>query len=337
MRVTPALLVIGALLTFWASMAIMVLIPAMTMHPAPSDTWRPWSSEEEAGNRLYVQNGCSYCHSRYIRTNDWDLGAERLAEPGDYVAQEPAILGTQRTGPDLSQAGGEHPDDWHLAHFINPRFTRPQSLMPAWEFLGQTDIRLLTAYVQGQGGSDAQMRVERQNRWRTEAQQAYARGPDKNIQWLHDQVPRVWLEMPNPYPATTADLARGEKIYQDQCAGCHGAIGDGQGRATPYLNPPPLNLTLLRRHLINGKYLGGLLYYQVMNGITGTSMPYFKRDLESEKIWDVSNYVAVYFVGYTDANIEPRGIDAAYEPEWKNPYTPPQTRPATAPARGAAP
>ena len=31
-----------------------------------------------------------------------------------------------------------------------------------------------------------------------------------------------------------------------------------------------------------------------MNGITGTAMPYFKRDLESEKIWDVSNYVAVY-------------------------------------------
>jgi hypothetical protein len=61
-----------------------------------------------------------------------------------------------------------------------------------------------------------------------------------------------------------------------------------------------------------------------MNGITGTSMPYFKRALESEKIWDVSNYVGVYFIGYTDADIEPKGIDAAYEGQWFNPYATPQ-------------
>ena len=51
-----------------------------------------------------------------------------------------------------------------------------------------------------------------------------------------------------------------------------------------------------------------------MNGITGTAMPYFKRELESEKIWDVGNYVAVTFIGQTDADTEPRGIDASYEP-----------------------
>ena len=51
-----------------------------------------------------------------------------------------------------------------------------------------------------------------------------------------------------------------------------------------------------------------------MNGITGTAMPYFKRELESEKIWDVGNYVAVYFINDSDANKEPKGIDAAYEP-----------------------
>jgi cytochrome c oxidase cbb3-type subunit 2 len=50
-----------------------------------------------------------------------------------------------------------------------------------------------------------------------------------------------------------------------------------------------------------------------MNGITGTAMPYFKRHLESEKIWDVGNYVARYFIGVVDSNQEPRGIDASYE------------------------
>ena len=61
-----------------------------------------------------------------------------------------------------------------------------------------------------------------------------------------------------------------------------------------------------------------------MNGITGTAMPYFKRALESEKIWDLSNYVAVDFVGYTDAGIEPKGIDVSYENQWVNPYQTPR-------------
>ena len=60
-----------------------------------------------------------------------------------------------------------------------------------------------------------------------------------------------------------------------------------------------------------------------MNGITGTAMPYFKRELTSELIWDVSNYVAVTFLGYTDAGADPREIPAAYEPVWRNPFTPP--------------
>ncbi|MBI5062844.1 MAG: cytochrome-c oxidase, partial [Desulfatitalea sp.] len=89
-----------------------------------------------------------------------------------------------------------------------------------------------------------------------------------------------------------------------------GPVGDGMGPAQPWIYPPPLNFTILKNREIGG----GILYYQIMNGITGTAMPYFKRDLESEKIWDVGNYVAVYFINDSDANTEPRGIDAAYEP-----------------------
>ena len=135
----------------------------------------------------------------------------------------------------------------------------------------------------------------------------------------------VWQAMPNPYPATAADMARGKMLFQQYCAGCHGTVGDGQTAAARYVYPPPLNFTTVRRHLVYDKYIGGVFYYQIMNGITGTGMPYFKRLLESEKIWDLSNYIAVNFVGYTDANIAPRGVDASYEPAWKNDYTPPET------------
>ena len=71
-----------------------------------------------------------------------------------------------------------------------------------------------------------------------------------------------------------------------------------------------------------------MLYYQIMNGITGSAMPYFKRELESEKIWDVSNYVAKQFIGIVDANREPKGIDASFEPDFDSNREPPR-RPST--------
>jgi cytochrome c oxidase cbb3-type subunit II len=326
MNMTPALAVVGSLMVFWTSVALVVILPAATMDETPSAAWRPWTAEEAAGHDLYVRNGCSYCHSQVIRVTDRDLGAHRVTERGDYHGYQPAIVGTERTGPDLSQAGGEHPDDWHAAHFVNPRYTRPVSLMPAWEFLGDRAIRNLTAYVQGLGGrgdQGADQRVAEQKKWRPDAQAAYKAGPDENVRWLHDHVAAPWRAMPNPYPATKVALLRGQKTYQQFCTGCHGPMGNGQGPAARFMDPPPLNFAELRGRLVEGQYIGGILYYQVMNGITGTAMPYFKRELESEKIWDVSNRIAVDFIGYTDAGMEPRGIPLASEPNWVNPYRPP--------------
>jgi cytochrome c oxidase cbb3-type subunit 2 len=325
MKMTPAMLIIGTIIMFWSSAFIMVILPMQTMHVEPSEIWRGMTEREKEGFRLWVNNGCTYCHSLFVRINDWQRASERIAKAGDFVGQEPYLPGTERTGPDLSQEGGEHSDDWHIAHFTNPRFTSPISLMPSWEFLGREDIGKLTAFMQYLGMKDADVRMKRQNDWRQQTVEAFNSGPDNNIRWLHDRVPEVWRNMPNPYPPTEASLSRGKRVYQNHCIGCHGPIGDGQGPAAKFLIPPPLNFTSLRRHLVQNKYIGGILYYQVMNGITGTAMPYFKFDLESTKIWDVSNYVAVSFIGYTDGDIDPEGIDAAYEPEWKNPYSPPET------------
>ena len=239
MKMTPALLVVGGLMVFWASTFIAVILPAVTMDSAPSkDAWRPWKPDEDLGHQLYVENGCSYCHSQFIRAVDWEMGAGRMAQPGDYYHYNPAILGTERTGPDLSQEGGEHPEAWHLAHFANPRYTRPLSLMPSWEFLGQEKIDNLTAYVQSLGGRDADYRVARQDHWQKLARAAYDSGPDKNVEWLHAQVPQVWRDMPNPYPATEAGLAGGKQVYQEFCTGCHGPMGDGQGPAARYMQRP---------------------------------------------------------------------------------------------------
>ena len=320
MRMTPAFLILGGLLIFWTSTFVAVVLPAMTLNDEPSDIWRPRSELEARGQQLYIDNGCSYCHSQFGRTFDWGLGRQRVAQQGDYYAMQPAILGTERWGPDLQQAGGEHPDGWHHAHFLNPRNTRPLSLMPSWEFLGEENLLALTRYIQSNWGTLADGRMARQRHWEAKLVAAYESGADTNVAFLHDNVPPPWRAMPNPYPADESALQRGQLIYQWYCIACHGEVGDGKGRGglatfqgRPAIDPPPMNFTTLRRNLVEGRYIGGIFYYQIMNGITGSAMPYFKHELTSEKIWDVSNYIAVRFVGYTDAGIDPRGIEAAYE------------------------
>jgi len=344
MKMTPAFLIIGGLMVFWASTFIAVILPAVTIHDGPSNIWQARSDIELEGQQEYVNNGCSYCHSQFARTTDWGIGRERVAQQGDYYAMAPVILGTERIGPDLQQEGGEHSDGWHYAHFINPRNTRPMSLMPSWEFLGPRKIEALTRYVQSNWGTLATGRMDRQRRWEKEAVKAYESGPDANVVWLHSIVPPPWRPMPNPYPATESALERGHVIYQQYCSGCHGLIGDGKGggglaqfSSKPAIYPPPLNFTTVRRHLEGGKYIGGIFYYQIMNGITGTAMPYFKSELQSEKIWDVSNYIAVRFVGYTDATIEPRGIEASYELPWQNPFIGKDGMPIVPPATTTRP
>ena len=310
MKMTPKAVVIGSLMLLAAIVFMGVYMPWATRIQDPSEIFRQRNDLEARGRTLYIANGCVYCHSQSIRTIDWGLGAERIAQAGDYIMDQPIPLGSARTGPDRSKEGGEHPDDWHIAHFTNPRYTRPLSIMPAFAYLGKEDLDLLTPYVQSLGLKQADNRMQRQRFWKKEAIQAYESGPVANVEWLHANVPEGWRNIPNPYPTSEAGLARGHKLYQDFCLGCHGPVGDGMGPAQPYLYPPPLNFTILKDRGVSG----GILYYQIMNGITGTAMPYFKRELESEKIWDVGNFVAVYFINQSDANAEPRGIDAAYEP-----------------------
>ncbi len=310
MKMTLRVVLIGSAAILLSIVLIMIVTPYFTIDRHPSEIFRSRSDIEAAGRKLYIANGCVYCHSQSIRSIDWGHGAERIARAGDYVADLPILLGSQRTGPDLSQEGGEHPDDWHIAHFINPRYTRPLSIMPSFDFLDMKEIETLTIYEQSLGLKDADNRMQRQRVWKEKLIAAYESGPVKNVETLHALVPEGWRNIPNPYPTSAAGLARGHKIYQDFCLGCHGPVGDGMGPAQPYIYPPPLNFTLLKGRGVSG----GILYYQIMNGITGSAMPYFKRDLESEKIWDVGNYVAVYFINESDANGPPTGIDAAFEP-----------------------
>lgn len=311
LHMTPKVTVIGSFIAFMGVVSLVVFFPALEDPGQPSEIWRPRTTTEEEGRQIYIADGCQYCHSQYIRAQDWDYGDNRVSQAGDYHLDTPPLLGSERQGPDLSQEGGLRSDDWHVAHFNNPRYTRPDSIMPPFHWLGNEEIPKLIAYVQSLGGTNADKRMQRQRFWKNKALEAYDAGPVKNMEWLHAHVPQQWMDLPNPYPTDEASLKRGEDIYQHFCIGCHGPVGDGMGPAARFLKPVPFNFTHLKNWEGN---IGGMFYYQIMNGITGTAMPPFKTELESEKIWDVGNYIALTFVGRPreTENME-RSIPSSFE------------------------
>lgn len=96
---------------------------------------------ERRGRQQYVALGCVYCHSQQPRPETvsradaaWGWGTP--GQPSTYAGQDPHLLGTMRTGPDLLRIGTRQPSrDWQLLHLYQPRLLVPESLMPAYPFL----------------------------------------------------------------------------------------------------------------------------------------------------------------------------------------------------------
>ena len=79
--------------------------------------------------------------------------------------------------------------------------------------------------------------------------------------------------------ATSNDVAAGQRIFDSQCAWCHGAAGTGG-------TGPDLHRTTLR-HAAND----GELTTIVRNGIPGTEMPGFTSALTEAMAWQTAAYV----------------------------------------------
>jgi len=315
MKMTPITVALGATLIFLSVALANVLMPAIVFRPPPSSNARPYTAQELKGREIYVKNGCVYCHSQDTRPMDWGEGSGFAAQPGDYAYDSPHAVGSARNGPDLFREGGYHPDDWHWAHFENPRYTRPQSFMPSYSYIKGQDRTNLIAYIQCLGGRMGTSRANQQRELKVNLVKYYQKGPGENVAYLNSTLPSDWLTMPNPEPVTKGSVERGRVLYVAYCAGCHGEHGDGRGPAKSYLNPPPMDFTLIqasgaspqggqpgyhynyRKNEVSA-ITNGAIYYAVLYGIPGSAMPQFKGQLPSEKIWDVGNYVGWAFMGW---------------------------------------
>lgn len=308
MMMTPLVIALGGLIAYFTVVTMVVVLPTTTFDPPPSPNNVPLTEQEEYGRRLFLSNGCIYCHSGFVRPQDVAVGLlylyPRIAEPGDYVApdQSPNAFGSERTGPDLSNSGGFHPDDWHIAHYKNPRSVTPISVMPSFEFLSTQEAAGMIAFTQARTGKLAQVRTLHQLNMKqlllaekslSETLQAdYQIGyPGADALSNLIMMDRGSWFQPNPLPVTRENLLRGREIFQQRCIGCHGTAGDGAGPALTYLNPPPAGFVISDTARFGSDKSPGAYYWRILRGIPGTAMENFGTRLSSDDIWRVVMYL----------------------------------------------
>jgi mono/diheme cytochrome c family protein len=240
-------------------------------------------NDGKRGRAIYLREGCWYCHSQYTRPV---AGEERrwgpVSEAGEYAHDLPHLFGTRRIGPDLLRVGGKYGDDWHAAHFFDPRAVVPDSIMPRFTWFFRTEGgrqalndegRAVVAYVQGLG--------MQKGKWR-------------------DAFPYQNVRSGSSSPETASSTTRGAAVYLRRCAGCHGEKGDGKGTA-----PKDVLFTIAQpRDFTSGVFkfrltptgsvpLDSDLYRTITAGIRGTAMPPWFNLSEDDR-WDVIHYIKTF-------------------------------------------
>ncbi len=103
-------------------------------------------------------------------------------------------------------------------------------------------------------------------------------------------IPAAYADKADPLRGTAANIDAGKKLYEANCASCHGASGLGNGPAAQALNPPPANIAATSRMPMA---TDGYLYWTIAEGGVPlkTAMPAFKDALKPDQIWQIVHYL----------------------------------------------
>jgi len=136
-----------------AGMLFIVLTLLVAIFPAlnnqesyvPLPGFKPLTKLEQRGKMIYIKNGCVACHTQQVRNVDMDkTWGPRPNVAADYAGitrtnfwiNTATLMGTERTGPDLTNIGKRQPsDDWHLVHLYQPRAVVEKSIMAPYPWL----------------------------------------------------------------------------------------------------------------------------------------------------------------------------------------------------------
>ena len=238
---------------------VVAIMPAINNQDnnEPLPGYEPLSQEAYLGKKSFIANGCVACHTQQVRNVDMDnVWGSRPGIPADYAGisridfwtNTATLMGTERTGPDLTNIGLRQPSlAWNLLHLYQPRAVVEKSIMPAypWLFevkneLGEKDVEVVVpdAYRKGISGrivatQEALLLV------------AYLQSL-KQTPLPDGKLPMEFLykkkEIPVVVNGNNANLPDGKLLYTNNCMSCHQANGEGLKGAFPSLKGSPIVL-----------------------------------------------------------------------------------------------
>lgn len=103
-------------------------------------------------------------------------------------------------------------------------------------------------------------------------------------------------------PSIPPVLARGAQVYRDNCAGCHGDAGRGDGPLGHGLNPKPADLADAAG-LADQSPLD--YYRRITMGVVGTAMPGFELRLPPQDRWAVALYASLLRLPAPSGDVPP--------------------------------
>ena len=251
-------LFITALGLFVGLTLVIAIMPALNnqKNNAPLPFAEPLSKEAMLGKEIFIANGCVGCHSQQVRNVDMDkVWGNRPSIAADYAQNTrtdfwrntATLMGTERTGPDLTNVGNRQPSlAWNLLHLYQPRAVVDQSIMPAYPWLFTIKDSL--------DKNDVEVNIP----------DKFNKYPGKKIIATNEALQLVaYLQslkqtpLPdgtNPAPflykkeekktagATKTDLPDGQVLYAANCQSCHQPNGEGLAGAFPPLKGSPVVL-----------------------------------------------------------------------------------------------
>jgi cytochrome c oxidase cbb3-type subunit 2 len=228
------------------------IVPALNnqRRNAPLPGTESMTGDALAGKRVFIANGCVSCHSQQVRNVEMDKAwGSRPNVAADYAHNRrmdwwmntATLMGTERTGPDLTNIGARLPSaDWHLLHLYNPRAVVQASIMPAypwmfeWKEKVDDDDKVVQIPDVYRGGRKGHLVA------REEALQLVAYLQTLKQTPLPDGTSAPeFLYKGKDQTSTSAEgddfTLDGAQLYARQCQACHQANGEGLKGAFPPL------------------------------------------------------------------------------------------------------